>query len=313
MTSHSAELAPYLHLLAPPAPAALNLVAALAGAPPAAILELGSGVGERCAALNQRGYDCFGVELDYELHRRALKRHPALAPPPEGNGRLIQGDPLEVFDLVRPPLKLAFSAGALDGGALARLSSLEDAGSVLAQLWDLTRPGGRVLLVLPNIEHLMAEAARVRAAAQEPGDEPEYVDLAAPEPRRGSPQLGSITVDEIRLYLPPVSVSSEVGMVELERQYILPLERRGDGSDYAGESGPALRERLYLRMQLRVPEGEHEPETIWELPLLKLDRATVEDLLREHVPAALATAQWFSGFESEPWSAEQALSVLVLG
>ncbi|MCC7479654.1 class I SAM-dependent methyltransferase [bacterium] len=307
MPSHSSEVAPYHHLLAPPSIALLERVQALAGPAPGVLLDLGCGVGERVAALRRSGYDCYGAELDGELLRAGQRRHPDLAPAPAGNGRLIHGDPLEVFDLLRPPLSLVFCAENLDGGALARLASLEEAASVLSQLWDLTRPAGKVLLGLPNFDHLAAEAQRVQAAVPEPGDEPQYVELGGGESRRGSPQLGSITEEEIRLYLPPVSKGSEVGMLELERQYLWPRERRSG----AASTLPA---RIHLRMQLRLPEGEHEREHVWEVPLLCLTRLRLSELLAANLPAeAFASAQWHGDYDGADWSEGLALTVLSLG
>ncbi len=307
MPSHNAEFAPFHHLIAPPSIALLERAQSLAGPAPATLLDLGCGVGERVAALRRYGYDCHGAELDGELLRAGQRRHPDLSPAPAGNGRLIHGDPLEVFDLLRPPLALAFSAENLDGGALARLADLNELGSVLSQLWDLTRPAGKVMIGLPNFDHLASEAARVETAVPEPGDEPQYVELAGSEPRRGSPQMGSITSEEIRLYLPPISKSAEVGMLELERQYIWPRERRGGVETAAPE-------RIHLRMQLRLPEGEHEREHVWEVPLLCLTRLRLSEALAASLPAeAFASAQWHGDYDAAEWSADHALTVVTLG
>src|SRR5690606_2225907 len=105
-----------------PDPVLLKLLTELAGEPPAAIAELGSGTGSYVAALCALGYDCRGVEPLRALHIEALRQHPQLAGEGLstqssslkvlGSARLINADMTEVFDMLRPPLALVFCLGA---------------------------------------------------------------------------------------------------------------------------------------------------------------------------------------------------------
>src|SRR5690348_4213192 len=102
MALRFADLATDYHLLFPPRIAAVELLAQLAGPAPARCVDAGCGVGDYCALLATRGYECFGAEVERGLVDAARERHAHIAT------RLIHGDILEVFDLVRGPLALGF-------------------------------------------------------------------------------------------------------------------------------------------------------------------------------------------------------------
>ena len=113
--------------------------------PPAAMLELCCQDGSTVARLLGEGYEANGVELDPGLIRLARERFPLLG------HHLIQGEMLEVFDLVRSPLALACCCG----NRLPELDSDEDVASVILQLRDLAWPGGYVVVDFFNVNHLV--------------------------------------------------------------------------------------------------------------------------------------------------------------
>jgi hypothetical protein len=291
------------HLLFPPRLACLELLSELAGPPPASLLDIACGSAEYVAALSRRGYSAWGVESDPALHSAACRRHPELA------GRLIQGDPLEVFDLVRGPLNLVYCLG----GALAQLGSLEDVTETIAQMWDLAQPGGAVLLQLPCFEHLQAEARRALRLAQQHReaqvseadgafDQPVYVELLDSARHGESPQLASLSNTELRLYLPPLSATrAEGSRIELERGY------SAAPSDWTADQ----LEGGFQIYHLRAPEGE----TAIELPLLaltrpRLERCVGEALARTHGQGA--AVEWYGGFDKTDWGAQQGHSIVLI-
>jgi glycine/sarcosine N-methyltransferase len=148
-------IAQYYHLLFPARPAQLKFLAALAGPPPARIFDVASGTGEYAAALHAQGYDCFGIDLDLAMHDCAKARHPALA----ARERLLQGDMLELTDLVRGPARLAYCIG----NSLPQLDGDAQLSEALLQMWELTRPGGCVALQVVNFERIMSGGAALPA------------------------------------------------------------------------------------------------------------------------------------------------------
>jgi SAM-dependent methyltransferase len=152
-----AAIAQYYHLLFPARPAQLGFLTALAGPPPARVFDVASGTAEYTAALCALGYDCYGVDLDPAMHARAKERHPELTQ----RGRLIQGDMLELTDLVRGPARLAFCIG----GSVAHLVDDASLREAILQMWELTRPGGVVALQVVNYDRITREGGRDGALA----------------------------------------------------------------------------------------------------------------------------------------------------
>lgn len=141
-------IAQYYHLLFPARPAQLGFLAGLAGPPPARLLDVASGTGEYTAALHAQGYDCIAIELDLAMHTCAKARHPELA----ARERLLQGDMLELTDIVRGPARLAFCIG----NSLPLLGDDAQVREALLQMWDLTRPGGCVAVQVVNFDRILA-------------------------------------------------------------------------------------------------------------------------------------------------------------
>lgn len=115
-------------------------------APPASMVDLCCQDASTVARLLGEGYEAFGIELDPALIALARQTYPVLG------HHLIQGEMLEVFDLVRSPLALACCCGNM----LAELDSEEDVASVIMQLRDLAWPGGTVVVDFFNINRLVA-------------------------------------------------------------------------------------------------------------------------------------------------------------
>ncbi len=153
-------IAQYYHLLFPARPAQLSFLAALAGPPPARVFDVASGTGEYAAALCAQGYDCFGIDLDLAMHAVACQRHPELTQ----RERLLQGDMLELTDLVRGPARLAYCIG----NSLPQLADDAALREALLQMWELTRPGGCVALQVVNFDRILAEGGRAGAGQSQP-------------------------------------------------------------------------------------------------------------------------------------------------
>jgi SAM-dependent methyltransferase len=110
-------------------------------------VEVGGGTGDHAALLQLRGIETYNIELNRRLCEEARARHPRL--------NVIHGDMLEVFDLVRGPLRLAYCIG----GTLNELRALDEVRDVVQQLCDLARPGGTVVLDVPNVGPTAPETA----------------------------------------------------------------------------------------------------------------------------------------------------------
>lgn len=143
-------IARYYHLLFPAREAQISFLTTLAGPPPARIFDIASGTGEYAAALHARGYDCFGIDLDWAMHAQAQSRHPELVV----RERLLQGDMLELTDLVRGPARLAYCIG----NSLPQLSDAAQLREALLQMWDLTRPEGSVAVQVVNFDRVLRES-----------------------------------------------------------------------------------------------------------------------------------------------------------
>lgn len=177
-------------LLFPARLAQLDTLANLAGEPPCRVVDVASGTGEYVAGLTARGYEAFGVEVDPAMHALALERHPEL------EHHLVHGDMLELVDEVRGPVSLAYCIG----NSLPHLSSLADVSDVLAQMWDITRPAGSIVLQVNNFDRVLVEQRE--------------------ESR------------EAIFDLPTISASRPDGsLVELERRYFLFSRREGDSGE----------------------------------------------------------------------------------
>lgn len=299
MPSGYVRLAGDYHLLFPPRRERLERLMACAGPAPARVLELGCGPGAYLAALGRCGYQVAGLELDPAMHAAGLKRHPEL------EGKLLHGDLLEGLDCLRGPFALVFCAGH----AFPGLASLDEVAQGLSQMLDLAWPGGKALLALPNFNHLAQEAQRVMKlvrlktgggmAADEP---PHYLELLDSAPQAGSPQLGSVSAGEVRLYLPPLSATRGDGArIELERCYSAAPETWGDSID-----GGAVE----LFHTLRTPEGESS----WSFPLLALTALVLRDCLDRAagICARPHTDAWSGSWDGQPWSAGMAQTIVEL-
>ena len=117
--------------------------------PPAAMVEMCCQDGSTVARMLGEGYEAFGIELDSGLIALARRQFPVLG------HHLIQGEMLEVFDLVRSPLALACCCG----NKLPELDSEEDVAGVIMQMRDLTWPGGMVVVDFFNVNRLVGSIA----------------------------------------------------------------------------------------------------------------------------------------------------------
>jgi SAM-dependent methyltransferase len=191
---------------------------------------------------------------------------------------------LETFDLVRGPIALAYCIG----GALCELATPSEVADVIGQMLDLVRPGGCVVLEVPNFDHLRAQAARLEREVNSAPDDVRYGDLEDAEHPAGSPARGSISADELRLYVPPVTGYREDGSeLRLEQQYVWDSEMR----------------ELTLRWQFDAPEES----SAGELSLLELPR----DVLAGAVPEN-ADVKWHGDWDGSDWSVSAAHTIAVL-
>jgi hypothetical protein len=191
---------------------------------------------------------------------------------------------LEVFDLVRGPVDLAYCIG----GTLCELVSADEVADVVNQMLDLVRPAGCVVIEVPNFDHLRAQLARLRAEVNPAASDVRYGDLEDVQHPAGSPALGSLSADELRLYLPPVTAYREDGSeLKLEQQYVW---------------DPALSE-LALHWQFNGPGESYDGA----LPLLELPRSVLADAL----PGS-ATVAWHGDWDSSAWSAQGAHTIAVI-
>jgi SAM-dependent methyltransferase len=227
------QLADDYHLLFPAREAQLSLLKEAAGPPLARVLDCASGTGEYVAALAGDGYAAQGIELDEEMHERALARHAQLA------GRLIAGDMLDARNLASGPFDLAYCIG----NSLAHLDGVAEVASAARAMWELTRPAGAVLLQVSNFE------------------------LALRHGRHGAVEGESHALDQHSpagfIYdMPMLSATRADGSpVQLLRHYL--LRRAADLSEKR-----RLPERLVFHTILRTADGEQEAFT----PLLLLTR-----------------------------------------
>jgi SAM-dependent methyltransferase len=263
------------HLLHRPRLAALDFLAQLAGDTPGRVVDVGAASGDYAALLSDRGHEAFAVDVNRAMYESASARHPAL--------NSVHGDMLEVFDLVRGPLSLAYCIG----GTLCELASQNEVRDVVGQMLDLVRPGGCVVVEMPNFDHLGLQAKRLLHEVNSAPDDVRYGDLEDLSHAEGSPALGSVSDDEMRLYLPPVSGYREDGTeLRLEQQYVWRSEMRD----------------LVLRWQFDAP-GESCGD---ELPLLELSRASLASALPQ------AEVSWYGGWDGCGWSTDSPHAIAVL-
>lgn len=215
------------HLLFPAREAQLNFLAALAGAPPARVLDVACGTGEYVAALLARGYDASGVELDGAMLAAGLARHPELA----SAARLLQGDMLDLFDVVRGPYALAYCIG----NSLPHLAGDAPVAETLSQLWDLTRPAGAACVQVVNFDRVLAQMTADGAAGGSGG-----------------------------FAMPPMALAREDGVpVEFSRGYrpagegrvLFRTQLRIGADAHLGET--ALLTLTRARLQAALPPGGH--------------------------------------------------------
>jgi SAM-dependent methyltransferase len=262
-------------LLHRPRLGALEFLAQLAGSGPGRTVDVGAASGEYAALLQRRGYESYAIEVNRALCDAARELHPAL--------NVVHGDMLEAFDLVRGPLSLAYCLG----GTLCELAAATEVTDVAAQLLDLVRPSGCVVLEVPNFDHLHAQRERLQGEVNTAPDDVRYGDLEDAEHGAGSPALGSISEDETRLYLPPLTgYRAEGTELRLEQQYVWPA---------AGG--------LLLRWQFDAP-GE---SCAGELPLLDLPRAALEAALPQS-----CGVEWFGDWDGSAWDSASAHTIAVL-
>lgn len=186
------EICRHYHRLFPARRPQLEFLTALAGPPPAHVVDVASGTGEYVAALHDAGYDAHGVEIDFHMIQAAHARHPAI------ERRLVHGDMLELMDELRGPCALAFCIG----NSLPHLSSLGEVREALSQMWDITAPEGRVAFQVANFDRVLANAVEQHGQS-----------------------------DSLLFELPPLSAASdEGGIVELDRRYLIPRRRESDAA-----------------------------------------------------------------------------------
>lgn len=266
------QLAADYHLLFPAREPQLALLSELAGAPPARVLDVASGTGEYVAALTERGYECYGLELDKAMHTQAERRHPRLAK--KADPRLLRGDMVKADKLLRGPFALA----SCIGNSLAHVDSDAEVASTIEALWELTRPSGTVVLQVVNFERVLKGGHR----APTPGEQRVSGHAAHP----------GIVCD-----LPTLSAQRPDGTtIRLERQYL--MRRLGDISDPA-----RIPDKLIFRTCLTV--GDQQYEAFSPLGILTYER------LRYCLPRA-ADRAWYGGFDKSDWREDAAATIVVL-
>lgn len=265
------KLAQVYHLLFPARGPQLGVIIQLAGDPGARILDVASGTGEYVAALNDIGYLACGIELDKQMHKQALLQHPeliGLSPP-----RLNQGDMYQVERLAPSPWDLAFCIG----NSLPHLRRDADVASVLAALWQVTRPMGKVLLQVANFDRVLRDARRGHVPVVEPA---------------GSTGTKGLVYD-----LPPLSATTDDGVpVQLTRRYML---RRATDMEKPSNT----HKTLAFSTQLSIGDELHEAVT----PLLVLTRERLGYCLPRP-----ADKQWLGDFEGSEWSIDSPATIVVL-
>ena len=256
------------HLLFPAREAQLSFLAKLAGEPPARMLDCASGTGEYLVALAARGYEVQGIELDDVMHERAQARHPELA------GNFVQGDMVQAGKLANGPYSLVYCIG----NSLAHLASEAEVASAIKAMWELTQPGGAVVLQIANFEHALKRGYQA--------------------PVTGEFRIsGRETPPGFVFDLPAIAATRENGEhIEFERRYM--LRRAADLSD-----PQRLPEKLMFHTQLKA--GGKKLEAFTPLLLLTCER------LKYCLPRE-ADREWYGGFGSQSWSESDSATVVVL-
>lgn len=126
------------------------------GTPAPRLLDVGCGVGRLLPPLARRGWRVVGVEPDPEYRVLAAARATAFGAEVRGGGfadvaRVLAGEP--PFDLV-----------AAINGSFAYLPTPADRGDALAQCRRVLRPGGLLVLDLPNLLRVLFEYGGPREA-----------------------------------------------------------------------------------------------------------------------------------------------------
>jgi SAM-dependent methyltransferase len=271
MPAMSTAIAGVYHLLFPARPTQLDFLAALAGNPPRRVLDVACGAGEYVAALLVDGYDITGLELSLSMIEAALLHHPQLAGAvrgASGPNRMLHGDMLELFDLTRGPYDLVYCIG----NSLPQLESLAQVAETLAQMYELTRPAGRVALQIVNYDRVLAGAGRGRSADRRPA-----------APTAGGPAPAPVC----GIPMPPLTATTEDGTeIQLQRE-TLPLDA----------------EHVLFRTRLRIGDVGYEEET----PLLALTR----ERLATALPRG-AQAECYGDFARAAWTSDSPATVVVL-
>lgn len=113
-----------------------HAAAYLEGVAPGALLDVGCGDGAFAAAMRARGWDARGTDFDPAAAAAARRRH---------------GLQVEVGDL----RDIAFPAASFDAVTARHVvEHVADPIAFVAECWRLLRPGGRLVLVTPNIDSL---------------------------------------------------------------------------------------------------------------------------------------------------------------
>lgn len=108
----------------------------LHGVPPGALLDVGCGDGAFAAAMQARGWDARGTDFDPAAAAAARRLH------------RLQVDVGDLRDL-------AFPAASFDAVTARHVvEHVIDPIAFLAECWRLVRPGGRLVLVTPNVDSL---------------------------------------------------------------------------------------------------------------------------------------------------------------
>lgn len=113
-----------------------HAAAYLDDAPPGTLLDVGCGNGAYAASMQARGWSVRGTEFDPQAAQVARTSH---------------GIPVDVGDLAA----IAHPDGAFDAiTARHVLEHVREPAAFLAECWRILRPGGRLVIVTPNVDSL---------------------------------------------------------------------------------------------------------------------------------------------------------------
>lgn len=111
------------------------------GLPVGSVLDIGCGVGDFLRGMQQAGWKVTGIEPDCDAQQIALKRLNTLPIPPDQSGTLANAS----FDLIT---------------MWHVLEHVEDLHHQIDELYRLLKPGGRLLIAVPNYKSYDAQVYR---------------------------------------------------------------------------------------------------------------------------------------------------------